>query len=136
MTTRKHPQKPTALAGDKVLTRLADELKRQYRCHTVILYGSRVRGDYSRASDYDLVGICRNGPVRHFARRVGRAYLDAFVYPERRATPKELLRIRGGIVLCQRHDFGDALLHRIDRYHARGPKPLTSDEITLRRLWA
>ncbi len=102
----------------------------------MILYGSRARGDQSSASDYDLVGICRSGTVRHLARTVGGVYLDAFVYPEGRAKPAELLRIRGGRVLFQKQDFGEVLLRRIERHHARGPKPLTPDEITLRRHWA
>lgn len=119
-----------------VLAGLADELKRHHGCHTVILYGSRARGDHLAESDYDLVGIRRTGRVRHLARRIGRAYVDAFVYPEPKATPSELLRIRDGRVLIQKHGFGDALLARISRYHARGPKPLTSDEVTVLRHWA
>jgi Nucleotidyltransferase domain len=119
-----------------VVARLADELKRHHACHTVIVYGSRARGDHTAESDYDLLGIAPRGPVRHLARRIGRAYVDAFVYPQRKATPSALLRIRGGQVVFQRSGFGDALLKRIERYHARGPKPLTAEEIALRRHWA
>lgn len=118
-----------------VLNRLVQELKRHYRCHTVILYSSRARADHSPASDYDLVVIPRKGIVKHLARRIGRVYVDAFVYPQSKATPSELLRIRDGRVICQQHGFGDSLLRRIDRYHVRGPKPLKPDEITLRTLW-
>ncbi|MGH2448229.1 MAG: nucleotidyltransferase domain-containing protein [Chloroflexota bacterium] len=136
LTTRTKSWKPGTRARTTVLARLAGELKRNYRCHTVILYGSRARGDHSPASDYDLVGICQSGPVRHVARRLGRAYVDAFVYPEGKAKPAELLRIRGGRVLFQKRRFGETLLHRIDRLHARGPKALSPDEMTLRRHWA
>ncbi len=127
---------PEILGRDGVLARLSNELKHRYRCHTVILYGSRARGDHSPGSDYDLVGICRSGTVRHLARRMGHVYVDTFVYPEGKAKPLELLRIRGGRVLFRKHDFGKALLDRIERRYARGPKPLTSDEIQLRKHWA
>jgi predicted nucleotidyltransferase len=129
-------RKTQSQVQDAVVTRLADNLRRKYGCHTVILYGSRARADHAAESDYDLVGIGQQGPVRHLAQRVGRAYVDAFVYPERKATPSELLRIRGGRVVFQKARFGEGLLERIDRLHARGPKTLSSDEITLRKLWA
>jgi len=134
MQSRAH--KTQSQVQDAVVTRLADNLRRKYGCHTVILYGSRARGDHAAESDYDLVGIGQQGPVRHLARRVGRAYVDAFVYPERKATPSELLRIRGGRVVFQKARFGEGLLERIDRLHARGPKTLSPDEIILRQHWA
>jgi predicted nucleotidyltransferase len=48
-------------------------------CHAVILYGSRARGDFQPASDWDVAGIRETGataPLR-VARAFHGAWLDA-----------------------------------------------------------
>lgn len=118
------------------LETLAKELCRKHRCHTLILYGSHARGDATPVSDYDLIGIRANGRVLHDTRRWNGAYLDVFVYPERKLKPAELLRIRGGRVLIEKHGAGTRLLRRVERLHALGPKPLPPDERRALRIWA
>ena len=120
---------------DRHLSRFVREMKDKYRCHTVILYGSRARGDATAHSDYDLIGFRRSGPVVRDARRVGSAHLDAFVYPEKPLKLPTLLRVRGGKVIFQRGRFGDDFLARLDRLYARGPKPETADELAAKRAW-
>ena len=117
------------------LETLAKELCRKHRCHTLILYGSHARGDATPASDYDLIGIRAKGKTFHDTRRWNGAYLDVFVYPERGLKPAELLRIRGGRVLIEKNGMGTRLLRRVERVHARGPKPLTPDEKRALRIW-
>jgi hypothetical protein len=121
---------------DRFLAQITRILRDQYRCHTVILYGSRARDDSSPGSDYDLLGFRKTGPVVHDARKIRGRYLDAFVYPEKRARPKELLRARGGRVIFQKGTFGEDFLARLTRLYARGPKPLPTTEIEVRKLWA
>jgi hypothetical protein len=121
---------------DRTLTRLVRDMRDKHGCHTVILYGSRARGDASATSDYDLIGFRKSGAVRHDARALGRAFLDAFIYPEKDTKAAELLHLRDGVVLFQTKNFGDKLLARIARVHAKGPKPLTAEEKRVRIVWA
>ncbi len=43
--------------ADPILQYLFTELTDRHGCHTVILYGSRARRDFSDESDYDVVGF-------------------------------------------------------------------------------
>lgn len=121
---------------DRLLERFARELRDQYGCHTVILYGSRARGTASAASDYDLIGFRRTGAVIHEARKAHGKYLDAFICPDQRTRPSALVRVRGGRVLFQKGQFGSRFLARVERAYARGPKPIDIREARVRKLWA
>lgn len=50
-------QKKISLENDAVLQFIVDELISLHHCHTIILYGSRARGDFTVTSDYDVAGI-------------------------------------------------------------------------------
>jgi hypothetical protein len=113
------------------------DVKKKHRCHTLILYGSWARGDATAASDYDLLAIQDHSDnVVRDARQWKGVYLDIFVYPEKRLRPAELLHVRGGKVLFQKGRIGDTLLARIDKVFARGPRPLSSEELGARKVWA
>ncbi len=43
--------------NDPVVNAIIDELTKIYHCHTIVLYGSRARGDFTETSDYDIAGI-------------------------------------------------------------------------------
>jgi hypothetical protein len=65
-------------------------------------------------------------------------YLDAFIYPETALSTLEpsLLRVLGGIVVCERGGFGSALLARVEEFHARGPRLLPDDERQALVVWS
>jgi hypothetical protein len=119
-----------------LLSRLCQDLRQKYRCHTLILYGSRARNESTSASDYDLIGFRARGDVIHDARKVKGVFLDAFIYPDVRAKAADLLRIRGGKVLFQKKNFGDALLARIEKVYTKGPKPLSAQSKQAIKVWA
>ncbi|MBC7691405.1 MAG: nucleotidyltransferase domain-containing protein [Methylotenera sp.] len=127
---------------DPILEIAFRDLTEKYGCHTVILYGSRSRGDFTEKSDYDLMGIRSGGEAVRDARIIQSAdgtgkYLDAFIYPENAFTGKEkdYLRIREGKVLVQRDSYADELLAKINQAFRQGPTPLTLSEDQERRVW-
>lgn len=119
---------------------LAEGLVARHGCHTVLLYGSRARGDASEESDWDLLGVRTEGPVVRDAWRTEHGWLDAFVYPEAELLAEPLsmsfFRLEGARVLVQREGFGDALIRKVEARLANPPEPLPDDEIAARRQWA
>jgi predicted nucleotidyltransferase len=107
-------------------------------CHTIILYGSRARGDADAGSDVDLLCIRDDGPALRDSRFIDGVYFDAFVCPrDAVATPDPaLLRILGGHVMRERDGEGIALLDRVRALFDKGPGPLPADEQTARIVWA
>ena len=123
---------------DDVTKKIADELKSKFNCHTVVLYGSRARGDWNEASDYDILGVSDNVDrvIRH-AYRLGPDYIDGFVYPTATlATPDSShLYMREGIVIFERDGFGRKLISALADLFAAGPR-YAADELEMKRIWA
>ena len=113
---------------------IADE----HGCHTVVLYGSRARGDADAGSDVDVLCIRDDGPSFRDSRVIDGVYFDVFVYPRDAVATVDvaLLRILGGLVLRERDGEGTALLSRVRDRFDRGPDPLPADDQTARIVWA
>lgn len=113
------------------------EMIEKHGCHTVILYGSRARGDWTEESDLDIVGIRKTGEKYRDARVFEGVFLDAFVYSEAEVIghESEHLSLRGGKILVENEGMGSSLLNALDEIFSRGPKPLPLDEIQVRRVW-
>ncbi len=124
---------------DSHLRRFTDELVGRHGCHTVILYGSRARGDFGPESDYDLAGIRSDGAEIRIGESRDGVYLDAFVYPESAFADPESdakhLRFIGGKILLDRDGFGARLMDRLAARLARGPKKLSADELRAQFTW-
>jgi len=123
---------------EPLIGRVCSELVARYGVHSVVLYGSRANGTATPDSDYDIAAF---GPVERLvrdARQVDGSYLDVFIYPEAELAgeAEEHLKLRGAKVLMQRGSEAEEFLARLDRLHARGPAPLSTDEIALRKSWA
>jgi predicted nucleotidyltransferase len=72
-------------------TKLMRELVENHHCHTVILYGSRARGDFNENSDVDVLGIRDSGDAYRIGRPWNGYLLDVFVYAEENLpTPDDL----------------------------------------------
>ena len=120
------------------IERIALGVMEVHGCHTMILYGSRARGDATPQSDLDLMCIREDGPAIRDARVVEGLYIDGFVYPESAFATLEpaLLRALGGVVIRERDGFGTALLTRIRELDGRGPVPLREDERQVLKVWS
>ena len=120
------------------IERLALDVMTAHGCHTVILYGSRARGDATASSDVDLLCVRDEGPSLRDARVVDGLYLDAFVHSEAALATIEpaLLRLLGGVVIREHHGFGTRLLAQVEELHQRGPLPIPEDERRALMVWA
>lgn len=124
--------------NDPILKSIVRELKEKYRCHTIVLYGSRARGSVSPTSDYDVVGVRRRGAKTRIAKKQMGFYWDVFVYPERqlRKLGGEQMNWRDGKILYQEGTYGSKLLRRLRALFRRPFKPEPQYEIDILKVWA
>ena len=117
-------------------TLLIRELVGDHGCHTVILYGSRARGDATERSDVDVLGIRETGDTFRIGRPWRGLLLDAWVYSQSNL-PKvdDLLYIKDGVVIQDHDGFGSSLLTKIRAALATPPKPLPAWDRELRVTW-
>lgn len=119
-------------------TAAAEEMQRVHGVHTLILYGSRARGDATAESDVDLAGFADVEATYRDARRWRGVVLDAFVYPTALTGSRnpDFLKLRGGRVLLDARGLAADLLARLDELDRAGPPPLPETEARMRRVWA
>ncbi|HEY4056391.1 MAG TPA: nucleotidyltransferase domain-containing protein, partial [Kofleriaceae bacterium] len=118
---------------------LVAELIAAHGAHTIILYGSRARGDATEESDIDVAAFADVERTTRDARRWNGFYLDAFVYPTAIASAPaddEMLKFRGARVLLDDRDLARAFLASVHDHDARGPLPITADERQMRVVWS
>jgi uncharacterized protein len=110
--------------SDKTLQEIKIQMIQKHNCHTVILYGSRARGEFNATSDYDIIAIREKGDIEKDCRVFGGSYLDAFIYSEDYIKNPDisLIRIKDGIVLTQKGSIGDKLLNKIIEIFRQGPE--------------
>ncbi len=116
----------------------AEEMLRVHGVHTLILYGSRARGDATAESDVDLAGFADVDATYRDARRWRGVVLDAFVYPTAltASADPDFLKLRGGRVLLDARGLAAGLLARLDDLERAGPPALPETEARMRRVWA
>lgn len=117
---------------------LVEDLVLAHRVHTLILYGSRARGDATPESDLDVAGFADVAETARDARLWNGIYLDAFVYPTAlaQAPDADLLKLRGGRVLLDARSLAGPLLEHLEALDRRGPPALPEPEQRMRRIWA
>lgn len=125
-------------ANDLTLNAIVRLLKIKYRCHTVVLYGSRARGQTTSTSDYDVIGVCRRGERTRIAKKHNDRYWDVFVYSE-----KDLLKLgdqhlswKNARILYQSGHYGSNLLKRIQKLLKKPFKRHPLYEVRATRAWA
>lgn len=118
---------------------LVRELVRAHGAHTIVLYGSRARGDWTDESDIDVACLADVPEGYRDARTWEGMFLDGFVYPtaitEKEPT-EELSKLLGGQVLLDERKLAPGWLARIGAFEAQPFTPLPETERSVRRVWA
>lgn len=109
----------------------------RYGCHTVLLYGSRARGEAVPGSDWDVLGVRQTGETVREVREIGDAWLDAFIHSESHFDKLDegCLRLLDARVLEDTRGYAARLLARVADYERQGPRPLPPDEEATLRAW-
>ncbi|MNK06275.1 hypothetical protein D3C87_241690 [compost metagenome] len=122
----------------EILKKITDDLVGNFSCHTIVLYGSRARGDHSESSDYDILGVTdsTDKTIRH-AYVIADQYVDGFVYSTQSLMEPDQshLYMKDGKVLREREGFGTKLLESLEQIYRKGPS-ISSDELEMKRVWA
>lgn len=123
---------------DPILEKIVNELVGKHRCHTVLLYGSRARGQETAKSDYDVMGVRKSGKKFRVARKQDGFYLDLFVFNEKdlKKVGENHLYMLPARILFQKDNYGTQFLRRLKAASKRPHKPLPPDEILVTRVWA
>lgn len=123
---------------DPFLEEVVNDLIRQYKCHTVLIYGSRARGDYTATSDYDLMGVRKTGGKYRLSENRRGKYLDAFIFTDKdlKIVGDPHLYMKGAKILFEKNDFGTQFLKKLEKAIKTPCKPLADDELNTRKVWA
>jgi hypothetical protein len=121
----------------EVLDALVEELRGRHGCHTVILYGSRARGEHRPGSDYDVVGLRDYGPSERDARPWRDGHLDAWIFAVFDPATVTTLprRLEGARVLLDRGSHGADMVVNAQKMLARPRPPPAEAEVSLHRNW-
>ncbi|USB33388.1 nucleotidyltransferase domain-containing protein [Paenibacillus sp. YPG26] len=118
------------------LQHVTNYLINKYKCHTLILYGSYVTGDFTEDSDLDVVGFTDKVSSPNDNHVLNNVQLDAWIYNTNEMNdPEKFLHIRDGYILLDERDSGKLLLERIDHVYNKGPVKTDLLEIEFLKKW-
>ncbi|WP_226577473.1 nucleotidyltransferase domain-containing protein [Halobacillus litoralis] len=121
----------------ELINDITARLKEKYQCHTVILYGSYMTGDYTKESDIDLLGFTdtteqEENEVDLFQGK----QLDVWVHPTPHMdNPGRFLKAHQGQIVLDEKGKAALFLSEVHRVFEEGPKKLSGEEKTFLRTW-
>lgn len=123
--------------AQRIFGNLKEYLIKKYNCHTIILYGSYSRNDYTEESDVDIV--CFSDTATEDKNDVDMyegKQLDVWIYPtEKTNHPEQFLRILKGEIWLNEKDRAEAFLSTIQRLFDEGPTKLSNEQKDFLKAW-
>ncbi|MBS4194179.1 nucleotidyltransferase domain-containing protein [Lederbergia citri] len=111
-------------------------LKQKYDCHTIILYGSYSRDDFTEESDLDIVCFSDITEDKNDVESYEGKQLDVWIYnTEKMDNPSQFLRINKGKILLNDKGFANRFLSEIENIFKNGPKKLSNEEKEFLKGW-
>lgn len=111
-------------------------LKHKYKCHSIILYGSYVTGDFTEESDLDVICFADHVSRQNDNTVLNHVQLDAWIYDtEEMNDPANFLHVSNGSLLLDQRGSGNLLLNKIDEMYKKGPGPSKLNEIAFLKNW-
>ena len=115
---------------------ILNEFIQRHELSSLIVYGSYVRGDFTDASDVDLLGIKETGPDSMDTRVIDGLQLDGWIYSAPSLTKTEdFLRLHGGKVYFDESGKGAQLMTEVQTLFESGPAPLSANEREHLQAW-
>jgi predicted nucleotidyltransferase len=110
---------------DPLLPHIEHHIRTTYGAHTIILYGSRARGEAKDNSDYDIIAFRGLGTPEESKYDLFKgASLDIHFYPDevlKDMYPSMVLGfVKGNVILCQKDHFGDQFIQHFKKIYDRG----------------
>lgn len=102
--------------------KITDYLVQEYKCHSIVIYGSYVNGDYTDESDIDVVCFSDEPTIKSNDTCIlSDKQLDAWMYKtEKMNDVEEFLRIKGGEILLDDREFVVVFFTILMSYFIRG----------------
>lgn len=114
---------------DKIIELAVKEVVKKYNPHTVIVYGSRARGDATDESDVDIACFLDSPTVSEDFRDMNGIFLDAWIHPtESMKNPNNFVKMGEAFCAVDKLGLGSQLLQQINIKIKDGPIPLTEKE--------
>ncbi|TDK61803.1 nucleotidyltransferase domain-containing protein [Bacillus salipaludis] len=111
-------------------------LAQKYNCHTIILYGSYSRGDFTKESDLDIVCFSDIDEDMNNVDFFEGKQLDVWIYnTEKMNNPEHFLHVNRGKILLNEKGFAKKFLLGIENIFNNGPKKLSNEEKEFLKSW-